>query len=668
MADPVRLSNFFSSFDTESVITQLTAARSTVLTRLNTQITSATQQKNALADLQTKFSALLLRTKMLADVTSVSGKTATVTGAGVTAAAAPGSTTGSFTVNVTSVASGTTATGGALSAALNSSSLMNAASFATPVTAGTFTMRTATGGTATITVDPATQTLDDIVTAINGSGIGVTATIENDANGRANLLRLTSTQGAITLGTGGDTSNFLAATNLLASSGTTTRESTLGIARLSTSAKMDAATWEGGAPAGGDHFFKINGVQINYNAATDSLNDVISRINSSTAGVTARYDTQTDTIRLQQTKTGSLAIALEEDGAGGDFLSKTGLLAASQSLGSNAAYSIDGGATQYASSNTVSVNGTSVTFTAVSGGTPATVTVGSDTTTATSAITNFVAEFNGVLNAIRTATKASKDGGGVLSGDTSVRVLETNLRSMVTSTGINLSGRYWTLSEIGVSFGAVGSAVGATNELKFDAVKFKDAMAADPASVQGVLSEFKLAATLTPGGTGSIASIAGTYGGSKEGSYAITDDGAGNLTATFTPRDGTAATTTTGTITAGGTNSTLIPGVTITAAGALAAGSHTIEVAPERSSVIKRVQSFVEGLAAAGGVFQQRQSTYDKRIKDIETRFDRVSASIEAEMDLLRKKFAAMEQAQARAQTILQSISNAATQLSNSKE
>ncbi len=64
------------------------------------------------------------------------------------------------------------------------------------------------------------------------------------------------------------------------------------------------------------------------------------------------------------------------------------------------------------------------------------------------------------------------------------------------------------------------------------------------------------------------------------GVYTITSDGSGNLSATYTPTGGSASATVTGAITAGGTNSTLIPGVTLSAPSALSglAGSTTITV------------------------------------------------------------------------------------------
>ena len=172
------------------------------------------------------------------------------------------------------------------------------------------------------------------------------------------------------------------------------------------------------APLQRAHSFTINGVQINYDAASDSLSTVINRINTSAAGVKATYDPITDKLSLTQSKLGSIGIQLADDGTGGNFLATTGLLAATQTLGQNAQYSINGGPAQYSATNTLTVgNGVTVTLSAPTGGTPATVTVGADETSAVANINNFVTDFNTLMTALAAATKADKDTPGPLSGD-----------------------------------------------------------------------------------------------------------------------------------------------------------------------------------------------------------------------------------------------------------
>ena len=86
-------------------------------------------------------------------------------------------------------------------------------------------------------------------------------------------------------------------------------------------------------------------------------------------------------------------------------------------------------------------------------------------------------------------------------------------------------------------------------------------------------------ATWQAGGTGSVDSVTGTPSAEiRPGTWDILSDAAGNLTATFTPTGGTAEPSVVGSITAGGTNTTLIAGVTLTNGGALQAGTDQVVI------------------------------------------------------------------------------------------
>jgi flagellar hook-associated protein 2 len=780
--EPVRIGGFFSTFDYETVLQQLQAVKLAPVQRLEVEIARAEVRGQLLANINAQMANLLGKAKILTTSTSVLGKTATAAGDFVTASALAGASVGSFTMDVLKLATATKVGGVAISNGLDSASPMNranfantptngrftiattgggsavinvgstvidnvavldAANFATAVTSGTFTIATATGGSAIITIDAATQSLDDVIGQINGSGIGITATITNDANGRANTLTLTSAQGDITLGdtadssnfltatnlkdvvsgttmssksgmavqqslteviadinaagvgitatvvndangrpnlinlssasgdislgNATDTSNFLVATNLLASPGTTTRQSTLSIARLSQGDKMIDADWFGGAPVAGDQQLVINGVTIDYNTASDSLGEIVSRINASGAGVVARYDSATDNVRLEQSVTGSMAIAMTDVG-GGDLLAKLGLSGATQTMGTNAEYSVNGGPTQYSSSNQVSPTaGVTVTLKKVTEpGSPETVTVSQDADGAVKSIKALVDQYNAVLNAIDEATKVDPENlgnSGELSGDNSLRQLRAQLRTIISGIGVNVAGTYQNLNEIGIGFGAFGSAVGSTNQLQLDEAKFKSALAADPQSVQNLLSVFTLTASLQAGGTGSITGITGNYSGTAQGTYVLTDFGDGTLVVDFTPTDGSQPTQTTMNIAAGGSNSTAIPGITLQFAGILQAGSHTITVTNTAASPLARVRELLAIQTAPGGVLDQRQATYDEVKADYQDRIQSIQQSVDKEIEILRRKFVLMEQAQARANSMLSALQQMQQQL-----
>src|SRR5690606_3503328 len=112
---------------------------------------------------------------------------------------------------------------------------------------------------------------------------------------------------------------------------------------------------------------------------------------------------------------------------------------------------------------------------------------------------------------------ATDNKSGPLSGDSSLRQLKSDLRAIITSPAINIEGSLKTLNQIGISFGAVGSALGSTNTLKFDEAVFKTAMTNDSAGVQNLLSALTLTPTLEPGGTGSITGMTGTFAGNTPG-------------------------------------------------------------------------------------------------------------------------------------------------------
>lgn len=662
MSDPIRVGNFFGSFDYQSVIDQLTYARQAPIRSLDSKASLIAKRKGTIGQLVTQFSALLSRAKTLTAASSVSGKTASVSGAGLTAAASPNAVPGSFTVSVAQLATGTAVTTNALSAPLNSAALLKDANFATKVTAGTFTLKAATGAALSLTVEPETQSLDDVVAAINAQTgtTGITASLVNDTNGRLNILKLDSTLGAIRAGDGADTSNFLSATNLIASPGADSRQSTLGIARLAANAALASAGLNGGSVAGGAHSFTINGVSIDYDASTDSLNTIINRINTSTAGVKAYYDSVSDQLKLTQSKLGSIGISMADDGAGGNFLAITGLAGAAQTLGQNAQYSVDGGPAQYANSNTVSLpNGVTLSLTAATAA-PVTVTVAQDTNSATAAIQSFVTDFNSLLQGLNDATRSDKDNPGPFSGDSALVALRSSLRSIIGGAGSNITGKYNTLASLGLSFGAIGTAAGQANTLVFDQAKFTAALQADPLSVQNALGQLTFASALN--GVGSITSTSGAYTGSMPGTYTVTDDGAGNITSVFQPSNGGASVTTTAVVAPGDANTTLVPGLTLTF-GALQAGSQTISVTADSKSVLQQLKDFLEGQVGVNGSLSKRTDEFTAVSKDIDERKAKIQSSIDAEMSLLRNKFIAMEQAQARAQSIMQSLQAAMAQM-----
>jgi|GEM_PF-5581330 len=151
------------------------------------------------------------------------------------------------------------------------------------VSAGTFEVN----GT-TITVND-TDTINTVVDSINSSGAGVTAAYD----AAADSLSLTSNAlGANTITVGSDTSGFLAAMKL------DTATTSLGQGDQRTLA-FDEVSFFSGVSSGS---FEINGVSISVDVTTDTLNDLISRVNDSEADAVMSYSATTDRLSIRSSK------------------------------------------------------------------------------------------------------------------------------------------------------------------------------------------------------------------------------------------------------------------------------------------------------------------------------------------------------------------------------
>lgn len=170
------------------------------------------------------------------------------------------------------------------------------------VTAGSFTIN----GT-TITVN-ANDSIDAVLSRINSSGAGVTASISGD---RITLATASSSEDDILVGN--DTSGFLAATKLAAA--TTTRGNIRDDQQVFSKTTQFADVSTGS--------FTVNGVSISVNKDTDTLSSLITRINSAGAGVTASFNATTNKLELATTSASEAQIAVGDDTSG--FLAVAGL-------------------------------------------------------------------------------------------------------------------------------------------------------------------------------------------------------------------------------------------------------------------------------------------------------------------------------------------------------
>ena len=410
-----------------------------------------------------------------------------------------------------------------------------------------------------------------------------------------------------------------------------------------------------GLDSQGNGEFKINGVSIRYNA-NDSLSAIVNRINAANAGVVAFYDPISDRLRLTATSTGGAAIGLQD--VTGNFLAATGLAGAAQQLGQNAVFTIDGvngGAPLTSSSNTITdyIPGVTLQLKATSA-TPVTVTVAQDTQTTVNQVQAFINAFNAALDAIdaQTAYDPNTKTSAPLAGDSSVLDLQRQLRSLVSAAAVGLSGSYRSLADLGISTGAVGSKAGTTNRLVFDQAKFTAALSANPQAVQAVLAGFQT--TLgSPSGTGNIVSVTGQPRDQHvDGTYYVKVlDTSNTVEVRFVSTDGRELYHTTGTLTPGGDNTSLIPGVTLRANSTLTVGEDSFTVSVASRGVGVNLQDYLNELLGDNGFFKARTDASTSISKDLADRIADMQARLQQRQDQLTQRFTELETTLARLQT-----------------
>jgi flagellar hook-associated protein 2 len=361
--------------------------------------------------------------------------------------------------------------------------------------------------------DPATTTMDQIMAGFGkaitdqlvagGVNKGADASAVMTASIVGNRFQLAMTGGALThsisFGAASDTSNALGilgiANNTVtnASNPTITGVANLGVAR--TLGAMDGAGLTGLASTT-TGVMTINGAAINYDTTVDSLSTIITRINNSTAGVTASIDRTNDQILLTRKDTGAIAM---------DITDTSGTLAAAlklapgttnaQTIGLTSQVTVDGRVITN-TSNTVGgvIDGVTLRLGAKDTlGQVETLTVGVDQTAVQTALTSFVSSFNtlgDMLDSATATTPGTKGSAGTaspLAGDPMAMTMLLTMRDTVfKSVG---SGLMNSLGALGLNTGAVGSAVGTTNRLQLDTTKLSAALTADPNAVAKLLDQ-----------------------------------------------------------------------------------------------------------------------------------------------------------------------------------
>jgi flagellar hook-associated protein 2 len=498
-----------SGMDWSTVVSELADAERAPETQWKTQQTTLNNQNSAFTTVQGDLTTLQTDVQTLQSSSLYTSRTAQTSNSAVAiASAASGATLGTFSFDISQLATASQINGHSnISTILSpdgdlSNVTIGTAGFATPVTAGTFTVN---GAQVTIaTTDSLQQVFDNISTATNGE---VTASYDSSSDFGSDKITLTDNKGNnIVLGSATDTSNFLQSAGLYNNGSTSvTSLAALGHVQLTAAmgdADLQTAITDGGQGQGA---FTINGVTINYDASTESIQDVLDSINSSSAGVTASYDTQNNCFELANNSTGDMGISMQD--VTGNFLAATGLSTTSGGTlvrGQNLLYTLNGGSQQLVSqSNTITsassgITGLSVTALATttasdptSADNPVTVTVASDTAGISSAIQQFVTDYNTVQSYITSqmAVTNNADGSvtaGLLTGDMTANGIASNLRSTGFSADASLAisgSAIQSLADLGITTN------GQNNTVALDTDTLNSALTSSLSAVQSFFTD-----------------------------------------------------------------------------------------------------------------------------------------------------------------------------------
>lgn len=460
-------SAFSANSNLNLLVNQYMALERRPIATMNAQKTSLNTSLNTYSDLKTRLSDLLTTAKDLNDTStsSIYNSRTSSSSDETKATASPGTSAavGTFQIRVKQLATG---------ASIQSTGELitkSTAKSTTKVAPGTGIIDTtksfANAGFAnapdgTITINGQTFTLSDYSTVQAFMDV-----VNNDGTANANIyydkyedkiyIEQKSTETDLSISETGTNPFF---TQVKITSGTYNANGSTGIQSDVILSKANFDTTLTNTTSGS---FNINGIAIAYNTTTDTLDTVLSRINISTANVTAFYDNSLDKVIIKSKSTGSTDTITVAD-VSGNLLSTLNLAGATQTNGTDALLTINSTDTANQitkSTNIFTINGTTYTLkntnvTSYTDTTYTTVTINQDTSAIQSKIINFLDKFNAVNDFIKTKsgvdinTKAR----GVLAGNVAFTSLRNQLLKKLTEQVAGLSaGDPDYLNKVGIS-------------------------------------------------------------------------------------------------------------------------------------------------------------------------------------------------------------------------
>jgi flagellar hook-associated protein 2 len=541
---PITFPGISSGIDYNSIVTKLTSLTLAPNTQYNSQITQLNAKNAELIKINNLLSSVQGALTVLSDPATFSayaGSTTDPLDASATQLAGGTPAPGSYTVSSTQVATTTRIFSGAgVGVTLNANTaLISAGAAVTPTNGPTGRQGLFTVDGVSVTYDVNSQSLASIVgniyTAVSAVDAGFTISVS--ANGEVSM---SSTDEPISLGSSADRGNLETVLKLdiaqVNNAGPTYSVTSAGpVGGVNRGAVFSAGANAGFATAVTSGSFTINGVVITVDAATENVAGILSKINSSTAGVVAAYDMTSGSFSLTNKGTGPQSIVVGSSTDTSNFLNATHLVSGTgptTTVGKQAYVAVltSSGALQTTYSNSDSVSGAIAGLAInVTGSTtvPFTVTVSQNAAPATNALSAFASVYNAVMNEISVATappvvQQSKSSvgsttasssvlaaGGVLYGDQTISTISSRLAQIVSGLAHNGSSSYNSLQSIGLALdsthtvyqsntdsqgatidkttsGAIASTSADGTDGSFaplDLAKFSAAFAADPSAV-----------------------------------------------------------------------------------------------------------------------------------------------------------------------------------------
>jgi flagellar hook-associated protein 2 len=511
-------SGLVSGLDTASIISKLMTLAREPETQLQNKEDNDTAKTAVISTLMSKLSTLNTVVKQFGDssLPFFSQSAATTTNSSVVSGVVTGSqpTQGNYSMVVSQVATAAIVNSGKLytgsnvtaqGASFASSAGINATAATVDPNAALSTqsanLGTAADASGSITINGTaiawdnTMSLNTILGNINNAGVGVTASY--DATNQKISLTSNSTGSSVSEVVAQTSGNLLGVFNLTAgtATGTDAAYTATNVALNSSSVNLDRAVTSG--------TFTLNGVVFNVDASTDTLGTVLSRINNSSAGVTATFDYSTEKITVLQKSMGSdQKITLGAAGDSSNILYALKLSATNPPVGgaadiisgSDTKISINGGTEQSFGSTAITSLIPGVTVN-VQGTGSAQLSVSGDIDTMVTSIKSFVTDYNDVMDYINTKitedavdspTTAAERIQGSFKSDANFLEAKDRLTSIISSMVPGLSTSMNQMAQIGITTSS--DDFGTTGKLVLTESTLRSALTNNSAGVQAMFN------------------------------------------------------------------------------------------------------------------------------------------------------------------------------------